>query len=95
MIRGDLNHQGIMFGVTGNVLQADIDDYFQSGVDDVILKPLSTEKFEYSYKAATVKRKYFNNANFRLNVSPPVRPSQAQSPLIRRTSTGEMRILGI
>jgi hypothetical protein len=47
------------------VLQVDIDDFYDSGVDDVILKPLSTDKFLFSWKKARDASKYFNNANFR------------------------------
>ena len=66
IIRSELKFEGIIFGVTGNVLQADIDHFFESGVDDIILKPLTTDKFVFCLKNAKVKRKYFKSShNFR------------------------------
>ena len=63
IIRSDLKFEGIIFGVTGNVLQADIDNFFESGVDDIILKPLTTDKFIFCLKNAKIKRKYFKTSN--------------------------------
>jgi CheY-like chemotaxis protein len=42
----DLKYQGRILGVTGNVLQADIDDFLAQGVNQVILKPLTIDKFK-------------------------------------------------
>ena len=63
IIRSELKFEGIIFGVTGNVLQADIDHFFESGVDDIILKPLTTDKFVFCLKNAKVKRKYFKSSH--------------------------------
>ena len=65
IIRTELHHDGIMFGVTGNVLRADIEDYFCSGVDDVILKPLSIDKFLFSLDKALQSRGFIRPASTR------------------------------
>jgi CheY-like chemotaxis protein len=65
IIRLELKYTGVIFGVTGNVLQADIDDFFDSGVDDIILKPLTTAKFEFSFNNTRLRKKYFKTPNMR------------------------------
>ena len=42
----EMGYSGRIFGVTGNVLQSDIDDFKANGADLVILKPMSIEKFK-------------------------------------------------
>jgi CheY-like chemotaxis protein len=46
MIR-DLGYTGKIFGITGNAFQSDIDDFLAHGVDEVLVKPLSIEKYAY------------------------------------------------
>lgn len=41
----ELGFNGRIFGVTGNVLPSDIEDFKSNGADLVILKPLTIEKF--------------------------------------------------
>jgi CheY-like chemotaxis protein len=41
-----MKYKGPVFGVTGNVLQSDIDDFKANGADLVILKPMSIDKFK-------------------------------------------------
>lgn len=45
IIRRELHYKGVILGVTGNATQSDITEFIESGVDDVIVKPLTTEKF--------------------------------------------------
>lgn len=40
-----LGYTGLIVGVTGNSLQADIDFFMESGADEVFIKPLNVEKF--------------------------------------------------
>jgi CheY-like chemotaxis protein len=40
-----LGYTGLIVGVTGNSLQADIDFFLESGADRVFIKPLEVEKF--------------------------------------------------
>jgi CheY-like chemotaxis protein len=42
----EMGYKGRIFGVTGNVLQSDIDDFKANGADLVILKPMSIDKFK-------------------------------------------------
>jgi CheY-like chemotaxis protein len=44
-IMREMGYKGRVFGVTGNVLKEDIDDFIVNGADLVILKPLTKEKF--------------------------------------------------
>jgi CheY-like chemotaxis protein len=44
LIRG-LGYKGMIFGVTGNAFQADIDDFLLHGADEVLIKPLKQEEF--------------------------------------------------
>jgi CheY-like chemotaxis protein len=46
MIR-ELGYTGKIFGVTGNAYQSDIDDFLAHGVNEVLIKPLSIEKYGY------------------------------------------------
>lgn len=39
-------YTGLMFGVTGNGYQRDIDEFLSAGVDDVLVKPLSMETYQ-------------------------------------------------
>jgi CheY-like chemotaxis protein len=41
-----MGYRGVVLGVTGNVLQEDIDDFKACGTDDVILKPFTPLKFK-------------------------------------------------
>jgi CheY-like chemotaxis protein len=45
IIREDLNYSGLIFGVTGNALDEDIKMFLRNGADDVLLKPLTKDKF--------------------------------------------------
>ena len=42
----ELGYSGWVFGVTGNVLPSDIEDFKANGADLVILKPMNIEKFK-------------------------------------------------
>lgn len=46
MIR-ELGYTGKIFGITGNGFQSDIDDFLSHGVDEVLVKPISMEKYAY------------------------------------------------
>ena len=41
----DLGYNGVIIGVTANVLTADVEDFIAQGADYVIKKPMNTEKF--------------------------------------------------
>ena len=41
----DMGYNGIIIGVTANVLTADVEDFIAQGADYVIKKPMNTEKF--------------------------------------------------
>mmetsp|Transcript_14033 Transcript_14033/g.20983 ORF Transcript_14033/g.20983 Transcript_14033/m.20983 type:complete len:769 (+) Transcript_14033:170-2476(+) len=41
----NLGYKGLVFGVTGNGLQEDVDRFTASGVNQVMIKPLNVEKF--------------------------------------------------
>ena len=43
----ELGYTGKIFGITGNGFQSDIDDFIAHGVDEVLVKPLSMEKYAY------------------------------------------------
>lgn len=42
----ELGFTGRIFGVTGNVLPSDVEDFKSNGADLVILKPMTIEKFK-------------------------------------------------
>jgi CheY-like chemotaxis protein len=46
IIREELGYQGLVLGVTGNVLDDDVKDFIAHGATDVIPKPLTSERFE-------------------------------------------------
>ena len=46
MIR-ELGYTGKIFGVTGNAFQSDIDEFEAHGADEVLVKPLSIDKYAY------------------------------------------------
>ena len=41
----ELGYEGMVIGVTANVLQSDTKDFLDRGADHVIKKPMSTENF--------------------------------------------------
>ena len=41
----EMGYHGAIIGVTGNVLNTDIEDFIAQGADYVIKKPMNTEKF--------------------------------------------------
>ena len=41
----EMGYTGAIIGVTGNVLNTDIEDFIAQGADYVIKKPMNTEKF--------------------------------------------------
>ena len=41
----EMGYGGKIFGVTGNALQSDIDEFMAVGADEVMIKPLSVEQF--------------------------------------------------
>ena len=43
----ELGYTGKIFGITGNGFQSDIDDFMAHGVDEVLVKPLSMEKYAH------------------------------------------------
>ena len=51
-----LQFPGIIIGVTGNGLPADIASFKHSGANDVIVKPMSIEKFESVMTQLTKKQ---------------------------------------
>ena len=52
-----LQFPGIIIGVTGNGLPADIASFKHCGANDVIVKPMSIEKFESVMTQLTKKQK--------------------------------------
>lgn len=42
-----LGYKGKMFGITGNAFQSDIEDFLAHGVDEVLIKPVSLEKYAH------------------------------------------------
>ena len=48
-IRG-LGYRGRIFGVTGNALGEDMNEFLASGLDKVLTKPLNMEKFFQAMK---------------------------------------------
>jgi CheY-like chemotaxis protein/signal transduction histidine kinase len=45
IIRADLNYSGLIIGVTGNAMEDDIQDFIKHGADEVVIKPLTVDKF--------------------------------------------------
>ena len=43
----EMGFAGKIFGVTGNALQADIDEFMAHGADEVMIKPLSAAQFSH------------------------------------------------
>ena len=43
----ELGYTGKIFGVTGNAFQSDIDEFEAHGADEVLIKPLSIDKYAY------------------------------------------------
>ena len=43
----ELGYKGKIFGITGNAFQSDIDNFLSHGVDEVLIKPLSMERYAY------------------------------------------------
>lgn len=52
--------KGKILGVTGNALQADIDDFIQQGADKVYLKPLGHTDYDSIFHG---------NGHFRMRIS--------------------------
>jgi CheY-like chemotaxis protein/anti-sigma regulatory factor (Ser/Thr protein kinase) len=46
-IMREIGYIGKIFGITGNAFQSDIDDFLNHGVNEVLIKPLSMEKYAY------------------------------------------------
>lgn len=46
----NLGFTGLIFGVTGNVFQTDIDEFMAQGADEVIAKPVSAERYAHVYE---------------------------------------------
>jgi CheY-like chemotaxis protein len=41
----EMGYNGLVIGVTGNALEEDVEDFMRMGADDVLLKPMSCDKF--------------------------------------------------
>lgn len=41
----ELGYKGKIYGITGNALKADIDEFLECGADEVLIKPLKDEDF--------------------------------------------------
>lgn len=41
----EIGYTGLIFGITGNAFQKDIDEFMLCGVDDVLIKPITAENF--------------------------------------------------
>ena len=44
-----LGFAGLIFGVTGNVFQTDIDEFLAQGADEVLAKPVSAERYSHVF----------------------------------------------
>eukprot|EP00607_Mallomonas_marina_P008029 CAMPEP_0182418558 /NCGR_PEP_ID=MMETSP1167-20130531/2961_1 /TAXON_ID=2988 /ORGANISM="Mallomonas Sp, Strain CCMP3275" /LENGTH=85 /DNA_ID=CAMNT_0024592821 /DNA_START=2146 /DNA_END=2403 /DNA_ORIENTATION=+ len=44
----NLGYEGMIFGVTGNVAQDDVDAFIASGADVVLPKPFDIDRFDYA-----------------------------------------------
>lgn len=53
VIREQLGYKGLILGVTGNALDADIKEFIDHGADQVILKPLTKETFRRVIESPT------------------------------------------
>ena len=51
----ELGYSGRVFGVTGNVLPSDIEDFKANGADLVILKPMTIDKFNRAMNEADLE----------------------------------------
>lgn len=45
IIRQELGYPGLIFGVTGNALDEDLEAFIKNGANEVLIKPLTREKF--------------------------------------------------
>ena len=61
VLRRELNFQGIILGVTGNALDDDIQRFITKGVDEVIIKPMTTISFVESADRIMKKRNSSNH----------------------------------
>jgi CheY-like chemotaxis protein len=43
----ELGYTGKIFGITGNAFQSDIDDFKNHGVDEVLIKPVTLDRYGY------------------------------------------------
>lgn len=57
IMRNTLHYEGIVIGVTGNATEADLREFIACGADDVIVKPLNSEKFLQAIQIIEIKRK--------------------------------------
>jgi CheY-like chemotaxis protein len=62
VIRQVLQYKGLIFGVTGNALEEDIKLFQGNGADEVIIKPLTKDKFIDSIEG-DFKKKILISAN--------------------------------
>ena len=44
ILRESLSYKGVIIGITGNALPADISTFLMSGADEVLIKPLTRKK---------------------------------------------------
>jgi CheY-like chemotaxis protein len=44
ILRDCLKYSGVIIGITGNALPADISTFLESGADEVLIKPLTRKK---------------------------------------------------
>lgn len=49
VLRHELHFEGLILGVTGNALDDDIRNFIAQGADQVVLKPLTQDKFDHAY----------------------------------------------
>jgi CheY-like chemotaxis protein len=47
IMRSELKFDGLIFGVTGNALQKDVQDFYAVGANEVVIKPLTEEIFNH------------------------------------------------
>ena len=57
ILRHELHFEGLILGVTGNALDDDIRNFIAQGADQVVLKPLTQDKFDHAYICFTEMRK--------------------------------------
>ena len=58
VIRNELKFEGIILGVTGNVLPEDIQTFIECGADDVIVKPMTNYSFVDTLSKVLKKRRH-------------------------------------